>query len=119
MLDVVCYRYKTLEHTRENQRRVLKGGSFLDLRDGLHTSKDGEKLKVRISARIGRGEHFTAQNIGFRCVQPIREHEPEYKFKEDETHRVHKFRQPKIFGHTPEDTRFIVEKHEKIDKDEL
>jgi len=121
MIDFVLFRYRPHGEDEDGvDRYVLKGGSFLDLRDGLHTQKDSEKLKIRISSRIGRGEDFAAQNIGFRCAASIGEHEIGYKFKEKETYRVHKFRAPRIIHPNIELSRNIIEKHEKkLDNDEL
>jgi hypothetical protein len=51
-------------------RRVLKGGSFVDTRDG-DESKDS--LKIRISSRVGKHTNYTAVNVGFRCAQTIEE----------------------------------------------
>lgn len=47
----------------------MKGGSFLDTRDGDY--RTDSKLKIRLSSRMGKTEKYTAQNVGFRCVQSI------------------------------------------------
>lgn len=71
------------------QKRVLKGGSFLDNRDGEYRS---DKMKIRISSRTGRSLDYSAQNVGFRCVQSIR---PEEKVKfNNEGFNVVKIRAP-------------------------
>ncbi|KAI3379759.1 hypothetical protein SNEBB_009753 [Seison nebaliae] len=50
-------------------RRVLKGTSFLNCRDG----HEYDGVYTRISSRIGRMESYTAQNVGFRCAQTMEE----------------------------------------------
>lgn len=74
------------------RRRVVKGGSFLDTRDPRSLS---EKMRIRISARMGRVENYTAQNLGFRCAQSIKPNE-KTKFG-DKNFRIVQFRQPKKF----------------------
>ena len=46
---------------------MLKGGSFIDMRDG----DEGNNLKIRVSARIGKHMNYTALNVGFRCAQSL------------------------------------------------
>ena len=63
--------------TNDENRRVLKGGSFIDSRDGHIESENEDEqqnLKIRISARLGRSKTYTAQNVGFRCAQSIRQY---------------------------------------------
>lgn len=102
-------------------RRVLKGGSFIDTRDGdnYHGKKE-KNVKIRISARIGKTEHYTAQNIGIRCVKSIRENESSYKFKENKTHRVIRLRPPHHHHSDPRLSHPLHEKHErKYERNEL
>jgi hypothetical protein len=101
------------------ERRVLKGGSFLDMRDGvIYNEKFGpkedekESLKIRISARLGRTKKYSAQNVGFRCAQSIEENEEDFiPFKDDETHRVYKLRAP-IHHHIDERLSHPIHKEE-------
>ncbi len=74
-------------------KRVLKGGSFLDTRDGLHSIHQ-KALKIRISARIGEFANYTAQNVGFRCAQTLKPNEDSFDFEENENFRVFRFRAP-------------------------
>lgn len=68
---------------------MLKGGSFLDTRDGANNDP---KIKIRISARISRHRNFTAQNVGFRCAQTIKK--GERTFFDNSNFRVVKLRPP-------------------------
>ncbi|KAL3307863.1 Inactive C-alpha-formylglycine-proteinrating enzyme 2 [Cichlidogyrus casuarinus] len=45
----------------------VRGASFIDTIDG-----SGTGYPVRISTRTGRVPHFTAENLGFRCLIPIK-----------------------------------------------
>lgn len=74
------------------KRRVVKGGSFLDTRDPRSIT---EKMRIRISTRMGLVENYTAQNIGFRCAQSIKANE-KTKFGE-KNFRIVRLRPPKKF----------------------
>lgn len=83
-----------------SKRRVLKGGSFLDARDGLN-SIYRKSLKIRISARIGEDENYSAQNVGFRCAQTLKPEEETYDFEENENYKVFRLRAP-VHHHSDE-----------------
>ena len=103
----------------DENRRVLKGGSFLDLRDGYIDSDNEDEqqnLKIRISARLGRSKTYTAQNVGFRCAQSIRKDEENYEFQNGETHRVFRLRAP-IHHHLDAKNSHPV--HRETEKTEL
>lgn len=61
-------------------------------------SRDGEtradSMKIRISTRIGRRQKYSAHNVGFRCVQSIKEDERGVDFSKS-TFKVVKLRPPK------------------------
>lgn len=78
--------------TATKDRRVLKGGSYMDNRDG---ESRADHLRIRISARVGHQTTYSAHNVGFRCVQAINPNERAYKFKEGVHHRVVRLRAPK------------------------
>lgn len=75
----------------ERERRALKGGSFMDNRDGENRS---DRLKIRTSARMGRHRTYTAYNVGFRCVQSIQPGERGVDFSKS-SFKVIKLRPPK------------------------
>ena len=75
------------------ERRVLKGGSFLDSRDGDHNN---DKVQIRLSARVGKFQNYTAINVGFRCAQTIEDDE-EVSFDEKDFEIVN-LRPPVIHG---------------------
>lgn len=74
-------------------RRVLKGGSFMDNRDGENRP---DRAKIRISARTGRLRTYSAYNVGFRCVQTIQPNEKGVDFSKS-SFNVVKLRAPKKF----------------------
>ena len=53
-------------------------------------------LKIRLSARIGRGEHYTAHNVGFRCIQQIKDQDLDFYLRNlgNEKFRVVRLRPP-------------------------
>ena len=77
-----------------NDRRVIKGGSFMDNRDGDNRA---DRLKIRISARLGRDRAYSAYNLGFRCVQSIQSNERGVDFSKA-PFKVFKLRAPKVHG---------------------
>ncbi|CAF0877384.1 unnamed protein product [Brachionus calyciflorus] len=79
-----------------SNRRVLKGGSFLDTRDG--ETKD-DKMRIRISSRMGRIQNYSAQNLGFRCAQTIKKGD-KIDFSKS-NFRVVRLRPPKKFDFRP------------------
>lgn len=64
----------------------------MDTRDG-HLRED--KMRIRVSTRMGRDQTYTAQNIGFRCVQPIKKTD-KTDFRKS-NYRVVRLRPPKVF----------------------
>ena len=44
----------------------------MDTRDGENVKNN---IKIRISSRIGRKKTYSAQNVGFRCAQAIKDDE--------------------------------------------
>ena len=64
----------------------------MDTRDSK-TKED--KMKIRISTRIGREQTYTAQNVGFRCVQSIKKTD-KTNFGDSKFKVVH-LRAPKVF----------------------
>jgi hypothetical protein len=79
--------YNNSHHHNSLNMYTLKGGSFLDSKDG-----ENDYFKLRISTRIGRESSYTAQNIGFRCVQSIGDDE-KVKFSQN-GYNVFKLRDP-------------------------
>ena len=75
-------------------RRCLKGGSFLDARDGDY--RTDSKQKIRVSSRIGRNVKFTAYNVGFRCVQTVDDAHLDFFLRglKDKQYRIVKLRPP-------------------------
>lgn len=63
----------------------------MDNRDGEYRA---DRLKIRVSARIGRRMNYSAQNVGFRCVQSIDANERGVNFSKA-NFRVVKIRPPK------------------------
>ncbi len=96
---------------RYDNGRVLKGGSFLDERDGGNKKED--RLRIRNSARIGRSEKYSAQNVGFRCVQSIPERE--INFNENEKSRIVRLRAPIHHHLNSKDSHPIVKQHIKTE----
>ncbi len=96
--------------------RTLKGGSFLNPRDG---EDDENGLKIRISARIGLQQSYTAQNVGFRCAQTI-ENVNDFKKKlkkENQTFRIVRLRPP--MHHGTNGSYYINDTKSEIPKQEL
>lgn len=96
------YRYREVkkkggknDEEETNDRRVIKGGSFMDNRDGGDYRSD--RLKIRISARLGRDRAYSAYNLGFRCVQSIQPNERGVDFRKS-SFKVFKLRAPKVHG---------------------
>lgn len=104
----------------ESKRFILKGGSFMDVTeeysDSLFSGEDDSK--PRISSRVGRYPTYSAQNVGFRCVQSIKNTERDYwKFMNGrEDYRIIKLRAPMRHHTNPEKSHFI---HDKKHNDEL
>lgn len=93
----------------DGERRSLKGGSFLDTRDG--EDRD-DRMKIRISTRIGRRKNFTAQNIGFRCVQSIKEKDvPKIP---SQGYRVIRLRPPMHHHKDDKKSHFIHDKKDEL-----
>lgn len=92
-----------------NEKRVLKGGSFLDTRDG---DEREDKMKIRVSTRIGRKKDYTAQNVGFRCVQDIDPSEVDRIPAEG--FRVIRLRPPVHHHADPEKSHFRHERREDL-----
>ncbi len=88
------FKNKTQQNLESTTRRCLKGGSFLDARDGDY--RTNSMLKIRLSARIGRGEHYTAHNVGFRCIQQIKDQDLDFYLRNlgNEKFRVVRLRPP-------------------------
>lgn len=91
------------DHKENDQREyfVVKGGSFVDTRDG-DSKKD--QIRVRTSARKAFPRDYTAENLSFRCAQTIDDdddHSPHSPFKENEKFRLIRLRPP-IHHHSNE-----------------
>ncbi|CAF1063793.1 unnamed protein product, partial [Didymodactylos carnosus] len=96
-------RFRNLSHPMEEddqERYTVKGGSFLDTRDG-DAKSDG--IQVRISARKGHRRSYTAYNLGFRCCQSMELPEKPVTLPQYKVVRL----RPPVHHHTPE-------KHEHI-----
>ncbi len=93
-------------------RRVIKGGSFLNTRDGENRR---DRMRIRISTRAGISKTHTALNLGFRCAQTIR---PEDKIKYGEHgFRLIQLRAPMNFAAKKDDieTRETKKKYERVE----
>lgn len=106
----VCFSYRDLHAENvTSHKRSLKGGSFLDTRDG---NEPDTKLKIRVSARRGLRKNFTAQNIGFRCAQSLKKEEltriPSQGF------RVVRLRPPMHFHLDHKHTHFIHDRKDEL-----
>ena len=66
----------------------MKGGSFVDTRDGDTKS---DRLQVRTSARKGFRPDYTAENLSFRCAQSIPVDDLQVS---EDIHRVVRLRPP-------------------------
>lgn len=97
----------------ESKIRVLKGGSFLNQRDGSRNS--AVHPNIRISARIGISESYTGQNVGFRCVQSISGSEKAHNFKNNESFRIFRLRAPVHHHLKKEESHQIVKVHVKTE----
>jgi hypothetical protein len=113
MFFLFCCRYREPGFDVDEQpaQRVLKGGSFLDRRDG--EDRD-DNLKMRISARVGRRPAYTAHNVGFRCAQSISASE-QIAYNEN-GFQIVQLRPPVHHHPNPAETHFI---HEKDPREEL
>lgn len=75
--------------TDDKSMFVVKGGSFVDTRDG-DSKFDG--IRIRISARKGFQRDYSAENLSFRCSQTISPEE--FQMNETETYRLIRLRPP-------------------------
>ncbi|KAL4220824.1 Inactive C-alpha-formylglycine-proteinrating enzyme 2 [Mactra antiquata] len=74
------YYVRVVDRKSQALKYVLKGGSYLDSRDGTFNHV------VRTANRMGMVPHYTAHNVGFRCaasaphlVQKMRRSDPRFK----------------------------------------
>lgn len=103
--------YRDLHDKKDTgYRHVVKGGSFLDSRDG---ESNYQGLIIRISARLGLPKNYTAQNVGFRCAQSIAKDSNEYEELKGKVFHVVRVRAPVI--HHLSDT-YNYDKKENDDK---
>ena len=90
----------------ETAKFVVKGGSFVDTRDG---DAKVDRLRVRISARKGFRRDYSAENLSFRCAQTIPS--AERQWKDDEAHRVIRLRPP-VHHHTADEHQHVFHRDE-------
>lgn len=121
------YYTRGVDRRTQPLRYVLKGGSYLDTRDG------SSNYIVRTSNRIGKEPSYTAHNVGFRCAasapqlaKKMKEKDPRLKKPAGKrVPRLHKFeemalqppkRNKKVKGKRAQMREFIKRSDKKIKK---
>ncbi|XP_052806736.1 inactive C-alpha-formylglycine-generating enzyme 2-like [Mya arenaria] len=96
------YYERVVDRKLQDLKYVLKGGSYMDTRDGAYN------YVVRTANRMGQAPTYTAHNVGFRCaasaphlVKRQRKLDPRYRKEPETTRRPPKLHRVEEMAHPP------------------